>query len=182
MSLMVFCDGELTGGQVSLDCPMSIPKLPQVSLSCGFNAPETVHYPEGVKAYIELPDSMQTHRIQRQTHPASHISLRAPDTWSHLLLLHLLSSLGRCPEHSADDLLFSCFLLSLDISFPIFFLTFSNPFFSSLLTKRKSHCQSNSNEAFEAPLNLHPSCRSIFSKPQDDTTCPLLKDMCFREL
>ena len=41
--LMVFCDEELTGGHVSLDYPISIPKLPQMSLPCGFNAPETVH-------------------------------------------------------------------------------------------------------------------------------------------
>ena len=66
---------------------------------------------------------------------SSHISLRAPGTWSHLLLSHLLiSSLGRCPEHSAGDLLFSSFAWHF---FFYFLFNISKSFFLFLTQQEK---------------------------------------------
>lgn len=131
---MVFCDGELTGGQESLDDPMSILKLPQMSLSCGFNAPETVHYPEGVKAYVELPGSMQTHGIQRQTHPvipASGHQTPGATYYSHVYLLAAW-------EDALSTLQATfCFLLLLGISFFYFLFNISKSFFLFLTQEEK---------------------------------------------
>lgn len=131
---MVFCDGELTGGQESLDDPMSILKLPQMSLSCGFNAPETVHYPEGVKVYIELAGSMQTHGIQRQTHPvipASGHQTPGATYYSHVYLLAAW-------EDALSTLQANfCFLPLLGISFFYFLFNISKSFFLFLTQEEK---------------------------------------------
>ena len=98
---------------------------------------------------------MQTHGIQRQTHPVISASgHQAPGAtyYSHIYLLAAWEDALSTVQATF------CFLLLLGISFSIFFSTFPNPFFSSLLSKRKSHCQSDSTEAFEAPRTyIHPA-------------------------